>query len=195
VGVVWSSQQTPWPYSRFYRLEPLLFLPSSSSIVLTMLSGPRSRHATSRQKLFKQYMKHYIPRPINSIHLGTGKSCPGCGKVCYYVGFEVLTTLVMNVAIFWDIVLCSPYVNCGGTYHLYHQGWKKAKQETSMQHMARQPADFRPWRWRQYVPSKRQFRYGLHVAISQKTATFKSVTVPLQDKQEIWLYWLLFVLI
>jgi hypothetical protein len=30
------------PYSRLSRLEPLLFLPSSSSIVLTRLSGPRS---------------------------------------------------------------------------------------------------------------------------------------------------------
>jgi hypothetical protein len=32
------------PHSRFSRLEPLLFLPSSSSIVPTRLSGPRSRH-------------------------------------------------------------------------------------------------------------------------------------------------------
>jgi hypothetical protein len=31
-------------YSRFSRPEPLLFLPSSSSVVLTRLSGPRSRH-------------------------------------------------------------------------------------------------------------------------------------------------------
>jgi hypothetical protein len=35
-----------WPYSRFYRQEPLLFLSSSSSIVLTRLSGPRSRPTT-----------------------------------------------------------------------------------------------------------------------------------------------------
>jgi hypothetical protein len=31
-------------YCWFSRPEPLLFLPSSSSIVLTRLSGPRSRH-------------------------------------------------------------------------------------------------------------------------------------------------------
>jgi hypothetical protein len=37
------------PYSRFSRLEPLLFLPSSSSIVLTRLSGPRSRHIISQK--------------------------------------------------------------------------------------------------------------------------------------------------
>jgi hypothetical protein len=34
---------SPWPYSRICRLEPLLFLSSSSSIVLTRLSGPRTR--------------------------------------------------------------------------------------------------------------------------------------------------------
>jgi hypothetical protein len=35
------------PYSRISRLEPLLFLPSSSSIVLTRLSGSRSRPTAS----------------------------------------------------------------------------------------------------------------------------------------------------
>jgi hypothetical protein len=37
------------PYSRFSRLQPPLFLPSSSSFVLTRLSGPRSRPTTSRK--------------------------------------------------------------------------------------------------------------------------------------------------
>jgi hypothetical protein len=27
-----------------------------------------------------------------------------------YVGYEIITPAVMNVAIFWDIVPCSPYV-------------------------------------------------------------------------------------
>jgi hypothetical protein len=40
---------SPRPYSRFYRPEPLLFLPSSSSIVLTSLSGARSRPTTSQK--------------------------------------------------------------------------------------------------------------------------------------------------
>jgi hypothetical protein len=35
--------------SRFSRPEPLLFLPSSSSVVLTRLSGPRSRPTTSKK--------------------------------------------------------------------------------------------------------------------------------------------------
>jgi hypothetical protein len=45
-----------------------------------------------------------------------------------YVGFEVLSTVVKNAAIFWDTDLCSPYVKrrFGGNYHL-------DEQETSMQ--------------------------------------------------------------
>jgi hypothetical protein len=42
---------SPWPYSRIPRLELLLFLPSSSSIVLTRLSGPRSQ-TTTFQKIW-----------------------------------------------------------------------------------------------------------------------------------------------
>jgi hypothetical protein len=37
------------PYSRFYRSEQLLFLPSSSSVAFTRLSGPRSRSITSQK--------------------------------------------------------------------------------------------------------------------------------------------------
>jgi hypothetical protein len=43
------------------------------------------------------------------------------------VGFEVLTTVIMKSAIFWDISPCSPLsVNrrFGGTYCLYLQGRK-----------------------------------------------------------------------
>jgi hypothetical protein len=38
-----------WPYSRLYRPEPQLFLPSSSSIVLTRMSEPGSRPTTSQK--------------------------------------------------------------------------------------------------------------------------------------------------
>jgi hypothetical protein len=40
---------SPRSYSRISRPEPLLFLPSRSSIVLTRLSGPRSRSTTSQK--------------------------------------------------------------------------------------------------------------------------------------------------
>jgi hypothetical protein len=47
--VSWSAQRISQPYSRFSRPEPLLFLPTSSSVVLTRLSGPRSRPTTSQK--------------------------------------------------------------------------------------------------------------------------------------------------
>jgi hypothetical protein len=43
---------SPLPYSWFSRPEPLLFLPSSSSIALTRLSGPHFIRTTS-QKIWK----------------------------------------------------------------------------------------------------------------------------------------------
>jgi hypothetical protein len=43
------------PYSRFSRPEPLFFLSSSSSVVLTRLSGPRSRHCTSQENWLRLY--------------------------------------------------------------------------------------------------------------------------------------------
>jgi hypothetical protein len=37
------------PYFRISRPNPLLFLSSNSSVVLTRLSGPRSRRTTSQE--------------------------------------------------------------------------------------------------------------------------------------------------
>jgi hypothetical protein len=45
-GATWSAWRIPRPYSRISRPELLLFFPSSSSVVLTRLSGPRSRPTT-----------------------------------------------------------------------------------------------------------------------------------------------------
>jgi hypothetical protein len=52
-----------------------------------------------------------------------------------HVGFEVLTAVAMNAAIFWDIAPCSPYVErrFRGTYHLHLQGKELAEQGTSLQ--------------------------------------------------------------
>jgi hypothetical protein len=41
------------PYSRFSRSEPLIFLPSNSSIILTRLNGPRCRPTTC-QKIWQR---------------------------------------------------------------------------------------------------------------------------------------------
>jgi hypothetical protein len=53
----------------------------------------------------------------------------------YNAGLEVLAAVIMNVAIFRDIVPCIPHMNrrFGGKYHLYLQGRKSTKQETSVQ--------------------------------------------------------------
>jgi hypothetical protein len=53
-------------------------------------------------------------------------------------GFEVLTAVVMNVAILCDIVPRSSYVDqrFGGMYHLHLQCRKLVEQETSMQYAA-----------------------------------------------------------
>jgi hypothetical protein len=51
------------PYSRISRQEQLLFLPSSSSIVLTRLSGPRPRSDdifTHRTLVTRVYMKRIL---------------------------------------------------------------------------------------------------------------------------------------
>jgi hypothetical protein len=49
-GVALSAQRIPTAVkSRFSRPEPLLFHSSSSSAILTRLSGPRSRASTSQK--------------------------------------------------------------------------------------------------------------------------------------------------
>jgi hypothetical protein len=54
--------------------------------------------------------------------------------------FEVLTMVVTNVVIFWDIAPCSQYVNrrFEGTYHLRLQDRKSDEQETTVQQVGRQ---------------------------------------------------------
>jgi hypothetical protein len=62
--------------------------------------------------------------------------------------------------------------------------------------------DFRPWRWRWYLLSKRRFIYGLHGAVSQKMATFittavrtsNPISLLLQFPYPICLSWLTFYL-
>jgi hypothetical protein len=47
-GATWSACRIPTAVFSVSRPEPLLFLPSSSSVVLTRLSRPRSRPTTSQ---------------------------------------------------------------------------------------------------------------------------------------------------
>jgi hypothetical protein len=50
------------PYSRLSILEPLLFISNSSSVVLTRLSGPRSRPTTSQKN---PVVPGIEPRPLD----------------------------------------------------------------------------------------------------------------------------------
>jgi hypothetical protein len=57
----------------------------------------------------------------------------------FYVGFEVLTALVVKIAKVCCIALCSSQANrhFGGTFHLHLQGRKSTQQETNMNQVAR----------------------------------------------------------
>jgi hypothetical protein len=48
-GATWSAWRPLPPYSWLQSPEPLLFFPSSFSVALTRLSGPRSRPTTSQE--------------------------------------------------------------------------------------------------------------------------------------------------
>jgi hypothetical protein len=51
-----------------------------------------------------------------------------------YIRFEVFTTVTMNNAVFWDVVLCRSWVNWRfrGTYCLHLQGRKICEQGTNI---------------------------------------------------------------
>jgi hypothetical protein len=53
-GATWSAWRIPTAYFWLSRPEPLLFLPSSSSIVLMRLSGPRSRPTISQKIWYRR---------------------------------------------------------------------------------------------------------------------------------------------
>jgi hypothetical protein len=54
-----------------------------------------------------------------------------------HLGFQVFTAVVTNVAILWDILLCSPHVNrrFGGKYHLHLQGRNSEAQKPACIHL------------------------------------------------------------
>jgi hypothetical protein len=84
-----------------------------------------------------------------------------------HVRFEVFMAVTMKNAIFWDVVLCRSCVNrrFAGLYRLHLQGG--CSHLLTLVSLTR---IFLPWRWRRYVPPKRQFTQDLHSATSQKTA-------------------------
>jgi hypothetical protein len=81
-----------------------------------------------------------------------------------YVGFQVLTAVVMKSSIFWDIMPYSPLkVNrrFRGTRRLHLQGRRNQREAGSKQSSS-------VLKWRQHVPLKRRLNInGLHGVLSQ----------------------------
>jgi hypothetical protein len=73
---------------------------------------------------------HNIFRFLNLIALkSTITYRQSTNKLYSPVGFKVLTAVVMNVAIFWNIAPCIPYVSLcfGGMYHIHLKGKQSAE--------------------------------------------------------------------
>jgi hypothetical protein len=91
----------------------------------------------------RRYASYLHPLSDNALRCGSKKLLtrgyefffPGAISKTLRVGFKMLTAVVMDVAIFWDIAPFNPYVNrsFGGMYHFHLQGRKSAEQETSVQ--------------------------------------------------------------
>jgi hypothetical protein len=67
--------------------------------------------------------------------------CKKCNSFVDYVGFEVLTAVIMKSSIFWDITLCSPLKDnrCfGGTCRLHLQGRRKSHERNRREASSKQ---------------------------------------------------------
>jgi hypothetical protein len=101
----------------------------------------------------------------------------------YYVGFEVLTPVLMKSSVFWHITPCSPLK------------MNRRFGETPSSHSKNKPSHItgchllsrgflvslmlRPWRWRRHVPQKGRLTLnGLHGAVSQN---IRHLLDPLSD--------------
>jgi hypothetical protein len=104
-----------------------------------------------------------------------------------HVGSEVLTAVVMNSSLLWDITPCSPLkVNqrFEGTCRLHLQGPRisRTRNQRGSNLLSRWfIARFilRPWKWRRRVSPKRRFTFnGLHGILSQKIQLFTPYNIP-----------------
>jgi hypothetical protein len=81
---------------------------------------------------YKMYRyKHFVS--LRCSFVGGRWNCIIIGRlqiavdIIIYVGFEVLTAVVMKSTVFWDITPCSPLSvsrRFGGTYRLHREGRK-----------------------------------------------------------------------
>jgi hypothetical protein len=116
-----------------------------------------------------------------------------CEESLDYVGFDVLTAVVMKSTIFWNITPYSPLSvkrRFWGTYRLHLQRRKtKLSKKLAWKEMESFHAGFllslffQPWRWRRNVPPKRRLTLnGLHGVTSQKMVLFITTAVRTSKK-------------
>jgi hypothetical protein len=95
-----------------------------------------------------------------------------------FVGFEVLTAVIMKSAIIWDITPCSPLkVNRRfvETYRLHLQGRRISRARNQRESRWKAELFLPPWRWRWYVPPKRRLTFnGLDGVMSKNIVVFKN---------------------
>jgi hypothetical protein len=95
---------------------------------------------------------------------------------CIYMGFEVLTEMMMSMALVWILTpwgLADINQRFGGKPRLYLQGDGVTIQKTNTQALLKNYNHSSPSRWRQYAPLKRRSTAtGLYGAISQPAVTF-----------------------
>lgn len=116
---------------------------------------------------------------INYTHTFTSYSpCEWLIGSQFFIGFEVLTVLVVSNPVFWDVMpfnLLKIHPCVRGNCHLDLQGWRMSYRRN--QHEADSSAwcwilawlIFQPWSWRQLVRMKYEFSFsGLHSDASQK---------------------------
>jgi hypothetical protein len=109
---------------------------SITSALYLLPRGVNEHHTTAG--LSRQLWQEQLQLTMNDwpAEVGCAMHSASCSAVRYckgfglHVGFEVLTAVVTNVEIFWDIAPCSPYVNrsFGGTHRRSLQSRKSDKQ-------------------------------------------------------------------
>jgi hypothetical protein len=127
-------------------------------------------HSSSRKRVVVQLL-------MKGVHFGSKLQISNCCVLVWilwnptvhrkgvkFVGFEVLTAVVIKSTIFWDITPCGPLKanwRFGGTYLLRLQGRRISRtrnQQSSACHLLSRWFLARlilwPWRWRRYIPPK-----------------------------------------
>jgi hypothetical protein len=90
------------------------------------------------------------------------------------VRFEILTAMVMNSSIFWDITPCSPLKVNRRFRGISSESKNRPnrKPASSTCYLLQDWLIFRPRKWKRYVSPKRRLTFnGLYGIISQKTET------------------------